>query len=459
MNPVFTYAGSLLTSCFYILIMHKLMKAFFSRPSGNQLRFVVWTVYYILQAAPILGVVISPPIMFFLNMALVLIISSISYDAGVKRRCIFSVLVCAVWMLMEVSTDIILRLAGVDGWELQTAGTIISLMLMYLLAVTAGHYVRRTEQRDIPFRYVVAVLTVPAGSAYLMHNIFLITAQHEEYTSFAIISGLLLLLLIYMIFEVYDRMMDDAEAQEKNLLYEQELDLLNRHAQEREAYDTEMRRLRHDMKHHMSSLLGMLQGNNAKQAEKYVREMLQETPECRAEDVSRTGNAIVDSLVNHKCGIARAEGIAFDANVFLPAELPFLGGHLTIVFGNLLDNALEACREVEVGKRYVTLGASYEKEVLMIAVKNPYRGERRKNRAGKYITTKKDRRSHGVGLSSVEQAVEAYCGQVDTDEQDGVFRVSVVMYGGEGKNDADTRIYYEQQRENGKRYILKCSKK
>ena len=320
-----------------------------------------------------------------------------------------------------------------DGWELQTAGTVISLMLMFLLAIIAGHYAKRMDRRDIPFRYAVAVLAVPAGSVYLMHNIFLITARHEEYTPFAIISGLLLLLLIYMIFEVYDRMVDDAEAQEKNLLYEQELDLLNRHAQEREAYDAEMRRLRHDMKNHMSSLLGMLQGDDAKQAEEYVRGMLRGTPECRADDVSRTGNAIVDSLVNHKCGIARVEGITFEASVFLPAELPFQGGHLTIVFGNLLDNALEACMEVEEGNRYVTLYASYEKEVLMIAVTNPYRGERRKNRVGKYVTTKKDRRSHGLGLSSVEQAAEAYHGQVDADGRDGVFRVSVVMYGGEGQ--------------------------
>ncbi|MDE5823632.1 MAG: GHKL domain-containing protein [Lachnospiraceae bacterium] len=103
------------------------------------------------------------------------------------------------------------------------------------------------------------------------------------------------------------------------------------------------------------------------------------------------------------------------------------------MFGNLLDNALEACMEVEEGKRYVTLDASYKKEVLMISVTNPYRGERRKNRAGKYVTTKKDRRSHGLGLSSVEQATEAYRGQVDADGQGGVFRVSVVMYGGEGE--------------------------
>ncbi|MCH5248346.1 MAG: sensor histidine kinase [Lachnospiraceae bacterium] len=236
-----------------------------------------------------------------------------------------------------------------------------------------------------------------------------------------------------MIFEVYDHMVDDAEAQEKNLLYEQELDLLNRQAQERTEYDTEMRKLRHDMKNHMSSLLGMLQVNDTRQAEEYVRGILQESLNRRTNDVSCTGNIIVDNLVNHKCGIAKAEGITFVANVFLPAELPFRGGHLTIVLGNLLDNALEACREIEEGNRYITLDASYEKEVLMLVVINPYRGERKKDRAGKYITTKKDCRSHGLGLSSVEQAVEAYHGQVDAESRNGVFKVSVVMYGAKEK--------------------------
>lgn len=433
MNPICTYAGSLLTSCFHLLIIHKLMKAFFSRPSGNPLRFVVWTAYYLLQTIPVLGITIPPLAILFLNAVLVLIISSVSYKASLKRRCIFSMLVCTVWMLVEIITGLSLSLIEMDGWEQQTAGTVISQMFMFLLAVIAGHYAKRRERRDIPLRYALAVLTVPVGSIYLMHNIFLITAQHQEYAVFAIISSLLLLLLIYMIFEVYDRMADDAEAQEKNLLYEQELDLLNRQVQEREEYDTKMRQLRHDMKNHMSSLLGVLQGNDTKQAAEYVRGMMQAAPECWANDVSRTGNIIVDNLVNHKCGMARAEGIAFDVNVFLPAELPFRGGHLTIVFGNLLDNALEACREVEEEKRYITLDASYEKGVLMLAVVNPYRGERRKNHVGKYVTTKEDRRSHGLGLSSVEQAVGAYRGQVDAEGRDGVFKVSVVMYGTEGK--------------------------
>ena len=121
MNPACTYAGSLLTACFSFLILRRLMDAFFPMPSGNPLRFAAWAAYYLLQAAPVLGISIPAPAMPLSNAALVLIISSVSYRAGLKRRCIFSMLVCAVWMLVEAVTGIALGLAGMGGWEEQAA--------------------------------------------------------------------------------------------------------------------------------------------------------------------------------------------------------------------------------------------------------------------------------------------------------------------------------------------------
>lgn len=433
MNPIFLYVSNLLAPCFYLLIMRKFMNAFLAHPKKTPLRYVMWTGYYLLQTIPMLGIQISPPMMLVLNIILVIVISIVSYDASLKRICIFSLLICSSWMFVEIATDILLSLFGMEGWEAQTAGSIISLMCMFFIAVIAGHYIKRRNRRDIPLQHVAAILIVPVGSIYLMHNIFKITAHHPEYSCFAIASSLLLLLLIYIIFEVYDRMTDDAEVQEKNLLYEQEFELMNKQAEEREAYDAEMGRLRHDMRNHMESLLGMARENNMGQMEEYIKDMLQMTSNRRPDDVSRSGNIIVDSLVNAKCDLARKEGIKFDATVFLPAVLPFRGGHLTIVFGNLLDNALEACQTVQEGKRYIVLSASYEKGVLMISVINPYHGTLKKGHSNRYATTKADAENHGMGLSSVEQAVEAYQGQMIAEGNDGIFRVSLVMYGSDEK--------------------------
>lgn len=298
MSPVCTYASNLLASCFCIFIMHKFMKAFFSRPSGNPRRFAIWIVYYLLQMVPVLGVAASPMVLFSLNIVLVFIISFVSYDASSKKCGIFSILVCGVWMLMKTATSIILGLIGMNGWELETAGTVILLMLLFLLAVFVGHYVKRGNRWDIPLGHVMVILTVPASSIYLMHSIFRIASQHEEYATFAIISSFLLLLLVCMMIEAYDCMASDAEMQEKGLLYRRELDLLNRQAQEREQYDMEMMRLQHDMKLPMSNLLNVLQEDDTDQAQEYVRRMLQETLDCLTEGISHTDNDAVDSPEN-----------------------------------------------------------------------------------------------------------------------------------------------------------------
>ena len=40
--------------------------------------------------------------------------------------------------------------------------------------------------------------------------------------------------------------------------------------------------------------------------------------------------------------------------------------HLAIIFGNLLENALEACRKLPQEQRYIMLEATYIKEMLQI---------------------------------------------------------------------------------------------
>ena len=53
--------------------------------------------------------------------------------------------------------------------------------------------------------------------------------------------------------------------------------------------------------------------------------------------------------MNHKYALAQKDGIQFEARVFIPSVLPFQSGHLAIIFGNPLENALEACRGAAAG--------------------------------------------------------------------------------------------------------------
>ncbi len=149
----------------------------------------------------------------------------------------------------------------------------------------------------------------------------------------------------------------------------------------------------------------------------------------RPEEVSRSGNIVVDSLINNAYAAAQKDNIQFNVNVLVPASLPFQSGHLAIVLGNLLENALEACRDIPDGKGFICLDISYAKDIFQLCIKNNYRTKRKRNNSGHYLTTKGDTIYHGLGLSSINHAVINYHGQMDIIDNDNIFQVIVVMYG------------------------------
>lgn len=376
---------------------------------------------------------VSPLVLITGNIILVFLISTVTARKSIKLRCVFTILICSVWMLVEVLCAMVLTVAGAQNATLSDAGNVISKLCMLLLSVLISHYMKVKNSPEISLRYFLVILLVPASSIYIMHNIFIIAAVYDEFSKFSVFASLMLLLVNYVVFEIYDWMSRDAMVREQNRLYGQQLELCSRQAEERESLYLEIRRLRHDMKNYLSCLLGAVQTGEKKEAEMLIQEMLNDGISNRTSEVSRSGNIVVDSLVNYKHDLAEKEGIMFEANVFIPVSPPFQSGHLAVILGNLLDNALEACRGVPEGQRYIKLDISYVKEMLQICIRNSYHATHRKDSSGRYLTTKKDTLDHGIGLSSVEQAVSCYHGEMTAEGTGNEFRVSVVMYGSDGE--------------------------
>lgn len=208
-------------------------------------------------------------------------------------------------------------------------------------------------------------------------------------------------------------------------------ELYDRQMAKQEDYDLRIRRAQHDMKSHMIALLGMVQAKDTEGAAAYIHSLLDENVEYCREEAAHCGNVVIDSLMNYGAVLAKREGILFDVDMNLPSDLPFQNRHLAAVFGNLLENALEACCQIKDKERYIKVEASYVKEILMITVRNSCEGKREREQDGRFGTTKRDARNHGLGLLSVEQAAEFYHGQMETKYENGIFQAVVLMYGSE----------------------------
>ena len=71
----------------------------------------------------------------------------------------------------------------------------------------------------------------------------------------------------------------------------------------------------------------------------------------------------------------------------------------------------------------------YVKEVLQIHIKNSCLPDCQTDNTGKYLTTKKNKDWHGLGMSSIEQTVECYHGEINAENRGTEFEVTVIMYG------------------------------
>ena len=250
---------------------------------------------------------------------------------------------------------------------------------------------------------------------------------HAEGDLVKIWSGIItfMLLLVDMIaLKLYLIYQEKVEEKSMKQLYAEQVRMYDEELHEKQKTIDGVRRTRHDIKNHMIYLQELL-AENPDEAKKFLKEYLGENIDNKSE-LSKSGNLAVDALINYKNIIAREKGITIHLESRIPAELPYESTDLSIILGNLLDNAMEATEKLE-NEKDIFVSLLYQKEKMLIKVQNPYTGDLKKDRAGNYISEKKDRENHGIGLKSVRKVVEKYEGVMEIHTEDQTFEVYVIL--------------------------------
>jgi len=225
------------------------------------------------------------------------------------------------------------------------------------------------------------------------------------------------------VFKVYAMHKMQLDVERENREYAYQVQYYDKQIKDRQAMIQEVRRTRHDMKNNMIYLKELL-NTDAEKARKFLDEYIGQSE--ATDEISKSGNLAVDALINYKNMTAREKGITIHLESQIPAELPYESTDLSIILGNLLDNAIEATEKLEVEKD-IFVSLMYRKEKLLIKVRNPYTGDIKKDRTGNYISEKKDRENHGIGLKSVRKVVEKYEGVMEIHTEDQIFEICVII--------------------------------
>lgn len=190
------------------------------------------------------------------------------------------------------------------------------------------------------------------------------------------------------------------------------------------------RQMVHDLKHHFFILQEYEASGKYEKLHEYLIKMNQSM--AALDEKIWTGHRVLDFILNQKKKQAEESGIAFQVCVAALLNVPLSDGDISVLFGNLLDNAIEACERMQGGKRWILFRLRKQYQSVFVEISNSIE-EKPKIRNGVLLTSKKDKRLHGYGLKSVNNIVERYNGVFSYSIKEQVFKVNLSFY--DTKND------------------------
>lgn len=186
-------------------------------------------------------------------------------------------------------------------------------------------------------------------------------------------------------------------------------------------------RLRHDLKNHVISLRGLLEKKEWEKMEGYLKNM--EGGAGLEMEGEITGNRAVDALLHQKRKMAERKNILWECDAQIPKTCSVNEFDLCVLFGNILDNAVEACEKIQCDethclRRFVDIQARVVKKCLLLEVKNSMDMADWK---GGGCSSKKSEPGHGIGLLNIRDVARKYNGAMNMEARDGVFVISVLV--------------------------------
>ena len=198
-------------------------------------------------------------------------------------------------------------------------------------------------------------------------------------------------------------------------LVEMQEEQARRHLDEVRSIHSEMRGYKHDFHHHLQTLKGQLEAGEVDRAIAYIEQLDKNLQ--GVDTLLKTGNVTVDAILSAKIAQARAEGIAVTVQANLPRELTLSDLELSIILGNLLDNAIEACRKAE-GEKFLRLTLRIKGNMLYFYLLNS--AGKKQTKIGSLFKTGKSG-AHGFGLHRAEAILRQHGGWVKYNSEDGAF--------------------------------------
>lgn len=328
---------------------------------------------------------------------------TLPHSCTLKQRLCCTGTICTAGILLNLAAAALFRCeAGTASGLIQDVAALTAAFLCKLKS--------RRGKAPAELAHIYCLMITSAGTAV----VGLLTVREE--TAHDLLIAVILLLVNQLNYCCVNRL------EQKNLESEQILrvaetscDAYRNQLRIMNESQQQLRYVRHDLKRHLFCIRDMVSSGNSAEVTAYLNDL--EDAVCAPHIYARSGHREIDSLINYKLGLAAQLGTEIVCKIELPAELHVSAFDMTVILGNLLDNALEALQGAE--QRILNLSLTYNKGIICIDIQNS---------CSAHVQKPQDGCEHGLGLMSVRSVLKKYHGCLQAVPDEHTYQATVSFF-------------------------------
>ena len=380
--------------------------------SGAVCVLILSGVYYLIENLTDWSYWGQVPLLFITYFSAVLIFYSCVKGKG------FGLWYCGVWgtmtfmLVLETSYVLCSPLLGdLGNWLLKI---LFSVAVNVAIGLTLARWMPEKGQYQIGPRQMVSAWVF----CIMSENLFIYAKVDPGAALFNIVLQFYCISLLYLQSALFKKSSMRKELETIQLLWHQQKGQYQLSKETIELINHKC----HDLKHQVQAIRAV---KDEKERETYLEKIEKSVQIYSA--IVRTGNEILDTILTEKSLICENSGIHINC-VADGSLLAFMNPvDLYTLFGNALDNAIEAVRKLESKEKRVIDIMLYERQsFLMLQIVNPMCGEV-KFEDGLPLTTKAKNGYHGYGMKSMLHTIQKYEGHLTTEVKNGCFYFNVML--------------------------------
>ena len=302
----------------------------------------------------------------------------------------------------------------------------LGMLFSVLIELTVCNVIRvRSQQKNdhLSWEYWLLFLLLFFSFIVIAFVMFylLLFVDTVMYSKEVVLSLVCLLLSIGVSLYLYERQTAQSAAIQAQKHHELQMESQLKHLDDILAKQNELRSFKHDISNKMTALEGYLEAGDTHGALTFVRTLTH-----RLETIAPmldTGNTALDATLSTKKTLAENKGIDFTMTIHVQENLPIAPEDICTIFGNALDNAIEACEQIQSSEKYINLSLVQLDNTLICKIINTAPGKP----ASGFSTTKDDKDNHGFGLANLRESLAKYDSAPEIEWQQGKFSLSFVL--------------------------------